>query len=141
MRPVSPGQSMQSNNATYSCIRCCDRKVKSDKQNPCSACVRHRVQCVVRAPPPPRRRNRRIVDGSSLEDRIKRYESMLQNLRIDPTIIPQAEQRQVNSTADNIMADESPQMPTPASTTSETDRSTTTSQLMQGKERSKFVDK
>ena len=45
---------------TYSCIRCALRKVKSDRHKPCSACVRHNVDCVFHPSQSPRKRKKRV---------------------------------------------------------------------------------
>ncbi|OGE54586.1 hypothetical protein PENARI_c006G10685 [Penicillium arizonense] len=41
-----------------SCVVCHNRKVKCDRQDPCSNCSKADVECIYRAPPPPRRRKR-----------------------------------------------------------------------------------
>ncbi|KAJ6027050.1 uncharacterized protein N7446_004349 [Penicillium canescens] len=41
-----------------SCVVCHNRKVKCDRQDPCSNCAKADVECIYRAPPPPRRRKR-----------------------------------------------------------------------------------
>lgn len=43
---------------TYSCLQCQHRKVKCDKQSPCSGCVRAGWECVSQVPAPPRRNKR-----------------------------------------------------------------------------------
>ncbi|EPS26740.1 hypothetical protein PDE_01679 [Penicillium oxalicum 114-2] len=50
MRPAQP--------KSFSCVVCHRRKVKCDRQEPCSNCAKSRVGCVYQAPPPPRRRKR-----------------------------------------------------------------------------------
>ena len=146
MAPDSPilASPIPSSRPTYSCVRCADRKVRCDRQNPCSACLRHDVQCVFRAPPPPRRKQKRAQDGN-LKDRLKRYEALFQNLGVDPNGVgtsSQAEQRRrtiIGSEID-MMEGEVP-LPTPASTATEPERSITTSQVLHGQGRSKVVDK
>jgi len=68
---------------TFSCIRCSERKVKCDKQNPCNACIRHNVQCIFR-PPKPSRRKRNFVKDQLVDERLKRYEALLREKGIDP---------------------------------------------------------
>ena len=69
--------------APFACVRCSERKVKCDKQNPCTTCVRHKIQCIYRAPKPSRRR--RVREKEALVDeRLKRYEALLQENGIDP---------------------------------------------------------
>lgn len=50
----SPAASSKS----YSCVICYQRKVKCDRQDPCSNCAKSRAECIYRSPPPPRRRKR-----------------------------------------------------------------------------------
>ena len=40
----------------YACATCHKRKVKCDRKDPCSNCVKHGTECEFRAPPPPRKR-------------------------------------------------------------------------------------
>ncbi|OQV07052.1 Fungal Zn2-Cys6 binuclear cluster domain-containing protein [Cladophialophora immunda] len=68
----------------YSCVRCFERKVKCDKQHPCSGCVRSKVECVFRVPPAPRRRKRKAREDDVLA-RLKHYEELLRDQGIDPT--------------------------------------------------------
>ncbi|KAF7716974.1 Fungal Zn(2)-Cys(6) binuclear cluster domain-containing protein [Penicillium ucsense] len=42
----------------YSCVTCHRRKVKCDRQEPCSNCAKACADCIYQAPPPPRRRKR-----------------------------------------------------------------------------------
>ena len=67
----------------FSCVRCCERKVKCSRQSPCNACIRHKVPCIFRAPKPPRRR-RKLDRTQLLDERLKRYETLLQEKGIDP---------------------------------------------------------
>ena len=62
----------------FSCIRCFERKVKCDKQNPCSNCVKSRVDCVFRIPPAPRRRKKRPQEDVLLE-RLRKCEELLKS--------------------------------------------------------------
>lgn len=66
----------------FSCLRCFERKVRCDKQNPCSNCVKSNLECIFRVPPPPRRRRRRSPDAALLA-RLKRYEDLLKHNGID----------------------------------------------------------
>jgi hypothetical protein len=50
----SPSKQPTSN----SCVVCHNRKVKCDRQDPCSNCAKADVECIYRAPLPPRRRKR-----------------------------------------------------------------------------------
>ncbi|MCJ1398662.1 hypothetical protein MMC11_001863 [Xylographa trunciseda] len=78
--PASSAQSSSTITAlkAYSCILCSQRKVKCDKNDPCSNCRRKGVVCVFRAPAPPRRRRRRSPEAALLL-RLKRAEDLLQS--------------------------------------------------------------
>ena len=72
---------------TYSCIRCADRKVKCDRQKPCSTCVKHNVDCLFHPPQPLRKRHKRVKD-QILTERLRHYEALLQERGIDPSKSP-----------------------------------------------------
>ena len=74
---VAPGKKH-----TFACVRCSDRKVKCDRQDPCNACVRHNAPCIFRQPKPPRRRRAAFKDEPA--DVLKRYEALLRANGIDP---------------------------------------------------------
>ena len=132
-----------SSRPTSSCIRCSDRKVRCDRQNPCAACVKHHAQCVFRPHQPPRRKQKR-AKGGHLEEKLKRYEALLQKLGVDPNGLPndpEAEQRHADSDLEAATTEDASQSPTPASSAVEREQSISTSQLLHGQGRSKFVDK
>ncbi|OJD23947.1 hypothetical protein ACJ73_04699 [Blastomyces percursus] len=62
----------------YSCVLCYQRKVKCDRHDPCSACVKAGASCTFRAPPAPRRRKKNSPE-SALLSRLKRYEGILRS--------------------------------------------------------------
>ena len=66
------------------CVQCSSRKIKCDRQFPCTNCVKTNVQCVP-ATPGPRQRRRRFP-GRELLDRVRRYESLLHqnNIKFEP---------------------------------------------------------
>lgn len=145
------------NRPTYSCVRCAERKVRCDKQSPCDHCVKHKVQCVFRAPPAPRRRQKRVADVT-LKDKVKRYEAALQGLGVNPAAIRTTSDlstsradTDVPSNTHATMSDASPsasspdgatQIPTPASTVGTVERSVTTTQILHSIDgKSKFVEK
>lgn len=67
--PISSlSPSAASSPAQFSCILCKQRKVRCDRANPCSGCVRAGVQCEpgVRQPYKRRKRNDALRDGDSL---------------------------------------------------------------------------
>ncbi|KAF2655831.1 hypothetical protein K491DRAFT_598281 [Lophiostoma macrostomum CBS 122681] len=68
---------------TYACVRCSDRKVKCNREVPCSACVRHRALCIYRPPKAPRRKKTH-APHDQLVERLRRYEHLLQERGIDP---------------------------------------------------------
>lgn len=60
--------------ASFACVVCHNRKVKCDRQDPCtpcSNCAKANVECVYRAPPPPRRKRDRETNGSVSQERGK----------------------------------------------------------------------
>lgn len=83
MNAPASSPSISPTKSTFACIRCSERKVRCDKQNPCNACVRHNVQCIFR-PPKPSRRKREFVKDKLVDERLKRYEAILQEKGIDP---------------------------------------------------------
>ncbi|EXJ54503.1 hypothetical protein A1O7_09843 [Cladophialophora yegresii CBS 114405] len=74
----------------FSCIRCFERKVKCDKQSPCSNCVKSNIECIFRVPPAPRRRRKRTQEDLLLA-RLKKCEELLKSKGIDidnPDTVP-----------------------------------------------------
>lgn len=59
-----------------SCVLCQQRKVRCDKNKPCSNCVKAGAECRVVAPQPPRRRKKRLQEKDLLE-RLRKYETLL----------------------------------------------------------------
>jgi hypothetical protein len=72
---------------TFACIRCAERKVKCDRQRPCSACTKHNAECVFNDTKPTRKRQRR-VKVQALADRLNQYEALLQEHGIDTKQLP-----------------------------------------------------
>jgi len=66
----------------FSCVRCFERKVKCDKQHPCSGCVRSKAECVFRVPAAPRRKKKRPQEEILLA-KLKQYEELLQSKGIN----------------------------------------------------------
>lgn len=62
----------------YSCLRCAQRKVKCDRNDPCSHCNKSRVECVFVVHAPSRRRKRRLPEEDLLA-KLKRYEELLKS--------------------------------------------------------------
>ena len=63
-----------------SCDRCRERKVKCDRQNPCSNCVRHKITCHVSAtkPRPKGRTIGRKRNDAELQSRIAKLEALVE---------------------------------------------------------------
>lgn len=62
----------------HSCILCQQRKVRCDRQKPCSNCIKARAECVPSAPIQPRRRRRKLTE-TDLVGRLRRYEHLLKS--------------------------------------------------------------
>ncbi|KAG9239957.1 fungal-specific transcription factor domain-containing protein [Calycina marina] len=78
--PPLPGPHFQLNASKitrgHSCILCQQRKVKCDRQKPCSNCVKARVDCIPSVPTAPRRRRRKFSEQDTAS-RLKRCEQLL----------------------------------------------------------------
>ncbi len=66
----------------HSCVLCAQRKVKCDRKDPCSACVKADAQCIFTAPPTTRRYRKRYAEENVFA-RLKRYEELLKSNGID----------------------------------------------------------
>ncbi|EDU43367.1 conserved hypothetical protein [Pyrenophora tritici-repentis Pt-1C-BFP] len=62
-----------------SCVTCRRRKVKCDKKNPCSNCVRAKIECVFPGPGRAPRKSRKPADAELLE-RLRRLEDVVTSL-------------------------------------------------------------
>jgi len=60
----------------HSCVLCAQRKVKCDRQKPCSNCIKARAECIPAAPSLPRRRRRKLTE-IDLAARLRKYEHLL----------------------------------------------------------------
>jgi hypothetical protein len=78
----TPGTAKKPEKA-YSCVRCFDRKVKCNKQIPCTACTKAGVECVFRQPAPPRRRKKRTQEELLLA-RLRKCEDLLKSHGLSP---------------------------------------------------------
>ncbi|SPJ79180.1 uncharacterized protein FTOL_07571 [Fusarium torulosum] len=67
----------------HACTICARRKVKCDKQLPCSNCRKAQTQCSYEAPPPPKPRKR--AADEDLLARIAQYEQLMRENGIDYT--------------------------------------------------------
>lgn len=59
-----------------SCLRCAQRKVRCDRNSPCSNCRKSQAECLFVAHAPSRRRKRKRP-GEDLLAKLKRYEGLL----------------------------------------------------------------
>ncbi|KAI1078391.1 fungal-specific transcription factor domain-containing protein [Whalleya microplaca] len=143
MATTTPCSSNIPNRPTYSCIRCAERKVKCDRKVPCSACVRHSVECVFKSSQPPRNRHRRL-NTQVLTDRLRHYEALLREKGIDPnklqhSHVPEARHRSSHSVpAPNSLQLRIP--PSIESEISESSRSAKKAHAIQGQGHLKYVD-
>jgi hypothetical protein len=62
-----------------SCVTCRRRKVKCDKESPCSNCVRNRIECIFPGPGRAPRKSRKPPDAELLE-RLRRLEGVVTSL-------------------------------------------------------------
>lgn len=98
---TAPPMSSRPGRLTYSCTRCANRKVKCDRQRPCSACAKYNVECIYNSSDSHRKKHKR-VKVQTLTERLSHYESLLQEHGIDtrkpPTsqAIPESLQAQPN---------------------------------------------
>jgi hypothetical protein len=145
MATGAPPSSSMPSRPTYSCIRCADRKVKCNRQKPCSACVRHNVDCVFHSPLPPPKRLKG-VKTQVLIDRLRHCEALLQKQGIDPSHLPDTPDSGPHFKPSPTVAVVPPELPmqTPssiASIASKPSRSINMTRVVHGQGHSKFLDK
>ena len=158
MATTASASSSIPNRPTYSCIRCAERKVKCDRQRPCSTCVKRNVDCVFNPSQAPRKRHRRVKE-QILTDRLRHYEALLQQQGLDPSKLPVPVPDTVPDTITDNLPDtpdsnprrgssqtvaavpEESQLQTPSSIESEPSGCVNKTQLLHGQGRFKFVDK
>ncbi|KAJ5820298.1 hypothetical protein N7474_005889 [Penicillium riverlandense] len=101
----SPAASSKS----YSCVICYQRKVKCDRQDPCSNCAKSRAECVYRPPPPPRRRKRGRGNESvphGHRNKSRRRDSETRSAQQDAGgILPTAQPRPTRKAASSAVMD------------------------------------
>ena len=127
---------------TLACIRCAKRKVKCDRQRPCSACVNHKVGCVFQPSPPPPKRHRHVRD-QILSERLRYYEQLLQDQGIDPSKLPDTPgfDPRHSSNKDARVVLERITRQTSSSVESEASGTVSKTHLIYGEGRSAFIDK
>lgn len=141
MNSPASSSSMSSTKPTFACIRCTERKVKCDKEDPCNACVRHNVQCIFRPPKLPRRR-RKIVKDALVDERLKRYEALLREKGIDPNQVNGTSEAEYHRDSSRSEVPETVwQLPTPPSTVSGPQATIFKPQLLRGQRGTEYVDK
>lgn len=99
MDPTKPARhSSQLNPVSLSCTSCRLRKVKCDKAQPCSACLRSGIECVF----PPRlrlprgRQGRPKARGDELSSRLSRLESLIGRLGGESAILTAAQNQEAS---------------------------------------------
>ncbi|KAI1437373.1 fungal-specific transcription factor domain-containing protein [Xylaria sp. CBS 124048] len=103
MSATSAGPSRPKPPKVLACVQCQHRKIKCDRQKPCSNCVKAKVECVPGTPAPPHKRRR---PNEALLDRLARCEGLLQKCaEVKPPIQQEhapATARLLSATTDNI---------------------------------------
>jgi len=83
----SPSASSQPSKRVLACVRCQKRKIKCNRQFPCTNCNTSSVQCVpATLKPTPRTRRKRRFPERELLERIRKYEDLLRqnNIKFEP---------------------------------------------------------
>lgn len=78
--PPSTSSRSSRSQRVLACVLCQQRKVKCDRKLPCANCVRFKAECVPAALHP--RRRRRFPERELL-DRVRKYESLLRQNKIE----------------------------------------------------------
>ena len=86
---------------TYSCVRCANRKVKCDRQRPCSGCIKHQVDCVYNIAHSPRKKAKRIK-VKALTDQLSHYQDLLQQHGIQPSQLAQSERQETSRASEEL---------------------------------------
>jgi len=129
-----------SNRPVYSCIRCSDRKIKCDRQDPCSTCVKHSAQCTFRPVRRSQKKQKRLK-REALIDRLKHYEAILQERGLTPNIPNHKAGLPYGSQQGESLQDESDlQLLTPSSVASESGACLSKSRNFPAR-RKEFIDK
>ena len=141
MDPQASSSSISPAKPALACIRCSERKVRCDKEDPCNACVRHKVECVYRAPDPSRKK-RKIVRDDSVDERLKHFETLLREKGIDlhQPVGPSDEERSREIRRTEVL-DTAWQLPTPASAISGPQATIFKPRLIHGQKGTELVDK
>lgn len=81
MSPTPPAGPLGPNRPKLACSLCARRKVKCDKGEPCSNCLKAHALCIYEAPASPRPRKR--AADEELLARLARYEELMRSHNID----------------------------------------------------------
>ena len=81
MTPKSPPPTARRELHRYACSICARRKVKCDKGDPCTNCLKAQAQCLYEAPAPHRPRKR--AGDEDLLTRLALYEDLMRKYSID----------------------------------------------------------
>jgi hypothetical protein len=131
-----------SNRATFSCVRCANRKVKCDRQRPCTACVKHNADCVFSPHKPPSKKQKRIK-VQVLAEKLDQYEALLQKHGIDRSELTNTVNEQLPTRSGQISETQPPeaQLPTPPSLVIEAAHATDTNAPLENHSHLRFVEK
>lgn len=94
---ANQGNSLK-NQKVHPCVLCQQRKVKCDRNEPCSNCIKANVECIPAPVLQPRKRKRRFPEAELLE-RLRRYEHHLRSLGADVDTINRESIREGNRSA------------------------------------------
>lgn len=84
---ASPADSTLGELRHHACALCQSRKVKCDRKDPCSNCVKAQAGCEYRVPLPPRRRRKMQKPNTMAMARLKRYEDAFRKVGINPDAV------------------------------------------------------
>ena len=131
-----------SNRPVYSCIGCSDRKVKCDRQDPCSACRKQNLQCTFRPVRQSQKRQKRLK-REVLVDRLQHHEALPKEQGLNPSAVshPEADQPDESHRGESPQAGPNLQLVTPSSVASEPSTCLSKSRICSDREQVKYVDK
>lgn len=92
---------------TYSCLPCRERKIKCDRCNPCSHCIKSNRQCSFVAPVRGKRKRTKPT-REGLHARLRRYEELLRSfgVNVENTVPPDDPESPEPSPRDTMMSDD-----------------------------------
>lgn len=135
MDPQASSSSISPAKPAFACIRCSERKVRCDKEDPCNACVRHKVQCVFRQADPSRKKRKIVSDQSVIE-------TLLREKGIDPhQLVGPSDEDRMREIRRSAALDTVWQLPTPATAVSGPQATIFKPRLIHGQRGTELVDK